>query len=180
MSLDISLSAEQLAAAEALAEETYDRFKDVHGHYPNKPGSHRVGKLAEFAVEQWLRNESFDPDPAYRDIERSSEPDLLIGQEGVAVKGWTSGPSWEEGGRCIRPQQISGITKNKAIVWCYVNEAQGQPVRLTIAGWSTPDEVAAKPITMTGPAYPPLENHQVPVEELRPPEELIRVLRASL
>lgn len=179
MAVDINLSQEQVAEAEALARDTYEQFKDVHGHYPNKPNTHRVGKLAEFAAEQWLRDSGVQPDPAYRDVARWNEPDLIV-DGGIEVKGWTSGRSWDEGGRCVRPQQIDGLRKKvRAVVWCRVTEQEGGEVLVTIEGWSTPDDVAQRPITMTGPAWPPLANHQVPVEDLRSPHDLVQELQIN-
>ena len=73
-------------------------------------------------------------------------------------------------GRCVRPNQVASLErKADGIVWCFVDERAQE---VTIAGWSTVAEVAILPIVLTGPEGRLLENHQMPLDAMRPLEEL--------
>jgi hypothetical protein len=171
------LSAEETELARTLAEATYQRHRSSSGSYRNLPRSHLVGKLGEMGVEKWLRSESFSPDAAYRDPERERDPDLVVDARGIAVKSWRP-DTWPDWGRCITPSQMPGMQKKaQAIVWTIV-EDELEPVRIEVAGWSTPDEVAATELRPTGPPYKPIVNHQVDIGNLRELRELVELLRA--
>ncbi len=176
MSAFVELTPDESSVATRLAEATHQRYSAASGHYRNLPRSHLVGKLGESAVEKWLRSERFDPDPAYRDPEREREPDLLVERCGLAVKCWRP-DTWASMGRCVVPAQMPSMQKKiQAIVWGIV-EDERQPVRVELAGWSTPDEVAATEPRPTGPNYKPILNHQMNLESLLEMSDLVEFLR---
>jgi hypothetical protein len=160
-----------------LGAATYERYRRDAGHYRNLERSHRVGKLGEVAVEQWLRSQGFDPDAAYKDPSREREPDLIVETRGVEVKSWRP-ETWIEWGRCVTPAQMPGMErKAQAIVWTVV-EDELDPARVEVAGWSSPEEVAATELRPTGPPRKPIMNHQVDLDELRDLSELVEFLRS--
>jgi hypothetical protein len=173
----VELSIEETAMAKELADATYERHRHQSGQYRNLQRSHLVGKLGEVAVDKWLRQDGFATDPAYRDPERERDPDVLVNGRGIAVKSWRP-DTWGEWGRCVTPGQMPGLQKKVlAIVWAVVDDER-IPCQVEIAGWSTPDEVAAQEPQATGPAYRPVVNHQVTVEQLREPRTLFELLRS--
>jgi hypothetical protein len=177
MSAFVELAPEESSLATSLAEATHQRYSGASGHYRNLPRSHLLGKLGETAVEKWLRSEGFDPDPAYRDPEREREPDLLVDGRGIEVKCWRP-DTWTEMGRCVTPAQMPGMQKKiQSIVWGIV-EDEREPVGVELAGWSTPDEVAATETRPTGPKYKPIMNHQMDLESLLDLADLVALLRA--
>lgn len=174
MTVVVELSAEETAPATELSDATYERHRNQAGHYRNPPRSHLMGKLSEVAVDKWLTTEGFETDPAYRDPERKRDPDVLANGYGIAVKSWRP-DTWVDWGRCVTPAQMPGMQKKVlAIVWVVV-EDERVPVRVEVAGWSTPDEVAATEPRPTGPEYRPVMNHQVDIEQLREPTDLFEL-----
>lgn len=172
---EIELTAEQAAKARELGEATYERYKTAGGHYRNIKRSHILGKLAEVGVEQWLRAQAFDPDPAYRDLDREADPDLIVGSVGIEVKSWRPA-TWDEMGRCVTPAQLKTIEKKAAaVVWCVVDDERDPPL-IGLAGWSKPSDVACTEVRPTGPDYRPVLNHQVEIGDIRPLVELVEHL----
>jgi hypothetical protein len=173
----IELTTEETELATSLGEATYERYRGDAGHDRNLERSHRVGKLGEVAVERWFRFQGFDPDAAYKDPDRERDPDLVVATRGIAVKSWRP-DTWPAWGRCVTPAQMPGMQrKAQAIVWTVV-EDELDPVRVEVAGWSSPEELAATELRNTGPDYKPIMNHQVDVDQLRDLPELVDFLRA--
>jgi hypothetical protein len=171
----VELDADEARLATELAEATYERHRHHGGHYPNLARSHRVGKLGEVAVDNWLTANSLTTDPAYRDPTREREPDLMVNGCGVAVKSWRP-DTWTDWGRCVTPAQLPGMRKKiRAIVWAIVDDER-DPIEVEVAGWSTPDEVAETELRATGPSYRPIVNHQVDIEALRDIASLVEFL----
>ncbi len=163
----VLLDQEQIDEASRLAEASHAEWKNAPGHYRNKPNTHRVGKLGEIGVEGWARAEPniTEVDSAFRDGARVREADLILDGVRIEVKTWSLS-GWLEWGRCVAPQQVPAIRKKAdGVVWCHWDETES---RLAVAGWSTLNEIADRPIIMTGPAGRTIANHQIPVEELRP------------
>jgi hypothetical protein len=168
----------EVEEANRLAEETYARFRGEPGHYRNLPRSHLIGKLAEVAVEKWMRSTGLEPDPAFRDPDRVGESDLVLYEIGVEVKCWRP-ETWDDWGRCVTPAQIRTIArKSKAVVWAVVDD-EAAPVGVEIVGWNTPSDIAATDVRATGPDYRPVMNHQVAADELRDLDELLSMLGAD-
>jgi hypothetical protein len=174
----IDLESEEVDAARRLAEATYERFRSEAGHYRNLPRSHLIGKLAELAVEKWLRAAGLDPDPAFRDPDRVGESDVVVHAAGIEVKCWRP-ETWAEWGRCVTPGQIRTIKrKSEAVIWAIVDD-EASPIHVDIVGWNTPEEIGATDVRATGPDYRPVMNHQVAVDALRDPDELLSRLREA-
>lgn len=174
----VVLSEDDTGAAQALAEATYERFKDQPGHYGNTLPKHRLGKLAELAVEKYLRKSGIVPDSLFRDIEKSGDADLKVDDFGIEVKSWRP-DTWEEWGRCVTPKQMRWIAaKSRAIVWTIVHDV-GPTATVELVGWSLPEEVAATAIRMTGPDHRQVPNHQVDLVDIRPMADLITALRPA-
>lgn len=53
--MTITLTTQEKSAAAALTEKSLAQFAKYHGHYPNKTGTHVVGRLGEIAAERWLK-----------------------------------------------------------------------------------------------------------------------------
>ncbi len=173
----IELTPDEVASALQMAEVTYQRHERKRGHFGNSLRRHEVGKLGETAVEKWLRSNGRSPDSAFRDVDREGESDLLLDGRGIEVKSW-SPEWWDEGGRCVTPRQLGYIRRNsEAIVWTIV-KVDGDPQRVELMGWSTPDDVASTALRVTGPPWNRVENHQIDIDDLRPLDELIGSLHA--
>jgi len=154
---------------------TYEKFKSFGGRYPNKLSSHRLGKLSEIGTDAWAHWMGLQVDSAYSDLGRLREADLIIGSYRIEIKSWADW-TWEGMGRCIRPAQMASIrAKADAVLWTVVSETT-VGVEVKIEGWSTPEEVAAEPITVTGPPHLRLENHQVSINQMRPLDLLLELL----
>lgn len=168
----LELASGEVEEARVLADATYERFRSEAGHYRNLQRSHFIGKLAEFAVEKWMRSEGLDPDAAFRDPDRVGEPDLLLKKAGVEVKCWRP-DTWDEWGRCVTPAQIRTIArKSEAVVWAIVDD-EATPIHVDVVGWNTPEDIAATELRATGPDYRPVMNHQLAANALRDPGELL-------
>jgi hypothetical protein len=102
----VELTAEQVVDAEHLAEATYQKWRAYRGNYPNRLATHRMGKLAEVAVEAWATGlHGPTVEPVFRDLDRDAEADVVIGDCRVEVKSWAA-VNWETMGRCVRPNQL--------------------------------------------------------------------------
>jgi hypothetical protein len=171
----VELTQAEVREAQDMAAATHGRYAGQAGHYRNLARSHLLGKLGEVAVEKWLRSAGLQPDAAYRDPTRDREPDLLLNGDGVEVKTWRP-DTWDEWGRCVTPAQASGVArKSRAIVWAVARD-EADPVTVELVGWSTPEDVVSTDPRPTGPAYRPVMNHQVEMENLRDLAELPQVI----
>jgi hypothetical protein len=173
----VTLSPEEVAEAASLAEAALAYWQSTgrRGHYSNNFNSHFVGKLGELAVEAWVQSLGTWVASPFRDVRVLDTEDITAAKR-LEVKSWDE-PGWAAWGRCVRPNQVDALAaKADAIVWCSVDGAKEQPgtvpVSVTIHGWSTVDYVRACPITLTGPGYRRLENHQIDVGDMRSLDEL--------
>jgi hypothetical protein len=170
MPLVVTLTDAEVMEARRLGDEAFDAFRAGRRYYNNLGPSYRKRKLGEIAVEKWARTVGIDAASPFRDLTLTSREDLALGGVRVEVKTWHAAAWWGKG-RSVAPGQIPGIReKADAIVWCSV---EGSDV--TLHGWSTVDDVEAAPLAMTGTAQHPATAHQVPVDDLRPMESLVRI-----
>lgn len=196
MSARIPISRAMVADAGRMAGEMYNRFGGQEGPYrnENKLEDHCIGKIGELACAQWAEHLGIPCDPAFRYINRKAEADLILDRGPmvrlhIEVKSWSSIPgSWHRLGRCVSVEQMRRVMRRSDIVmWCVVTPWQGLVARwhsgpevcgrAVIKGWNTPDEVAQITPTLTG--WPGQErglNHQVPMAEVRPLDQLIGML----
>lgn len=170
----ITLTPDQVDDAVALAEDTYERWKNAPGYYRNTLSSHRKGKLGEVAADVWASSNGLRVEPWYRDPVQERNADLRLNLQRFDVKTWDV-TTWETMGRCVRPGQVAALRrKAEGIIWCFVDERQDQ---VCVAGWSTIEEVAALPVVETGPAGRTLANHQMPIDGMHGLDELLARLR---
>jgi hypothetical protein len=169
----VVLRRDDIAHAEALARVTHEKWRQARGHYPDTFANHRTGRLGELGVELWAsRQRDVDVDPVFRDPDREHEADFRLNSLRVEVKTWWS-RNWEALGRCIRPTQLRFVrAKADAVLWVTLEQACGE-VAVSLAGWSTVNDVAIHPVTITGPPHLRLENHQLPVNEMRALDDLV-------
>ncbi|MCU0506238.1 MAG: hypothetical protein MUE82_10820 [Chloroflexi bacterium] len=168
MSVVIPLSDAEVAEAHHLAELTFAEFR-AHHRYPNNLGpSHRKRKLGEIAVEKWARTLGVPVDAPFRDLRLAAREDLVVGGVRLEVMTWHV-ERWAALGRSVTPGHIPVVRrKADAIVWCALDGD-----RVTLHGWSTPDDVERAPLAVAGPPHHPFETHQVPAADLRPMETLL-------
>jgi hypothetical protein len=163
----VNLTADEVAEANRLGDATWELFKGKPGYYGNRQASHRMGKLGEIAVEKWAMAQGFEVEPVFRDITQVTREDLVIGGIRVEVKTWEA-KYWDDMGRCVRPMQLPALRrKTDIVIWCSRDGSE-----VTLHGWSTIADIVAQPVVMTGPTHKRLDNHQVPVDELRPLEAM--------
>lgn len=174
----VELTEDEVEHATELARATHQRYRNQQRHYRNLARSHLLGKLSEIGTEKWLRSVGLDPDPAYRDPARVSEPDLLVGPD-LEIKTWRP-DTWDAWGRCVTPAQAAGVIAKKAsaVIWT-VTDDEGDPPTVTVVGWSTPEDIVAIDPVPTGLAYRTVVNHQVAVEDLRDLSSLLEMLRSA-
>ena len=181
MTVSILLTDKMVADARAMAEETYRLFANAPGYYYNTPDSHFRGKIGELACAQWAENSGVPCEPIFKDANRMQESDLRLGDpraHRIEVKTWNTA-FWQNLGRCVAVNQMPGIrAKADAVIWCVTPDSIASGTTVAIAGWNTVAEIAQLPPIWTGPVGGrQVHNHQVPVEQVRPLEELVNHLQ---
>ncbi len=199
MSASIPISRAMVAGAYHMANEMHNHFGGQDGPYrnENKLEDHRTGKIGELACAQWAENLGVPCDPAFRDINRTAEADLILDRGPlirlhIEVKSWSSIPdSWQRLGRCVPAEQMERVMANSNVVmWCVVTPWQDLITRwhnglevcgeAVIKGWNKPAEVAQIMPTLTGwLGQKQVLNHQVPLEQVRPLDQLVAWLRGE-
>jgi hypothetical protein len=165
----VSLSDAEVAEAHRLGDEAFDAFRADRRYYNNLGPSYRKRKVGELAVEKWAATLGVAVASPFRDVSLSGREDLVIGGIRVEVKTWHAA-AWPGKGRSVAPGQLPGLReKADAIVWCSIDGEKA-----TLHGWSTIDDVEAAPLAMTGTPQYPATTHQVPVDGLRPLEDLVQ------
>jgi hypothetical protein len=168
------LEPEELLDADRLAESRAARWKGHRGRYGNSLRNHRVGALGEIAAEKWAKSHGWDVSPLFKDSVKSGSADLVVNGIRIEVKTWSS-ENWEAWGRCFSTEQAQTLsTKADLVVWCIAADGD-----ITLAGWSTPEDVLLAPVRVTGPPYRRIENHQLDVGDLRRIEDLEPLLSAG-
>ncbi len=168
----VTLDALQIQEARELATETYRRWHNMPGHYPNAARSHFIGKLGEIAVESLLNGLGCSVTSNFRnpeherlcDIETSDKKGIV---KRIEVKTWS--------------EQYWG----DAIVWCIVIEPipsydnnMIQQVHIRVRAWSTPHDVRRAEVRLTGrfAGRPGVLNHQLDEDNLRKWDDLLTIL----
>ena len=185
MPVDVHIDAEMLDDAKSMASETHQRFRESPGHYGNDLGSHFLGKVGEMACAEWTKNLGMCCDEVFRDLDRVNEADIILNLKGtrtirIEVKSWSS-HLWTPFGRCIPAGQIRDVcAKADIVLWCTVTPLldvlQGNECNVQVEGWNTPTEIAEVAPTWTGPTGRQVCNHQVPMEQVRPLDQLVAML----
>lgn len=186
----VTLDALQIQEARELATETYRRWHNMPGHYPNAARSHFIGKLGEIAVESLLNGLGCSVTSNFRnpeherlcDIETSDKKGIV---KRIEVKTWSE-QYWGDLGRCVAVTQVEDIEgKCDAIVWCIVIEPipsydnnMIQQVHIRVRAWSTPHDVRRAEVRLTGrfAGRPGVLNHQLDEDNLRKWDDLLTIL----
>ena len=181
MTVSILLTDEMVADARAMAEETYRLFANLPGYYDNTPDSHFRGKIGELACAQWAASAGVPCEPIFKDVNRMQEADLHLGDppaQRIEVKTWNV-KYWQDLGRCAAVDQMPKMrVKADVLIWCITPDSIASGTTVEIAGWNTVAEIAQMPKVLTGlVGGRKVHNHQVPVEQVRPLEELVNHLQ---
>ena len=182
MTVSVQLTDEMVADARAMAAETHRPFANSPGYYnDNRFARHFRGKLGEVACEQWAISAGIPCEPIFRDNNRMQAADLHFGglnSHRIEVKTWNV-KHWQNLGRCVSVKQMPGIrAKADAVIWCVTPDSIASVTTVEIVGWNTVAEIAQMPRVLTrAGSGRPVCNHQVPVEQVRPLEELVNCLQ---
>ena len=181
----VQIDAGMLSDAKSMAHQTYIRFSGQPGYYDNTPNHHLVGKIGELACAQWAASLGVDCDQAFRDVNRMDEADLILNLEDprklrIEVKAWSS-HLWEPFGRCVPARQMPQVSaKADIVMWCVVTPLDGVflghicSVEVDIAGWNKMTDIGQIQPTWTGPTGKrQVCNHQVPMDQVRPLDDLV-------
>lgn len=84
----ITLTPDEVDDAVALAEDTYERWKNAPGYYRNTLSSHRKGKLGEVATDAWAFSNGLRVEAWYRDPAQERSADLRLNLQRYDVKTW--------------------------------------------------------------------------------------------
>lgn len=184
--LEITLTTEEVADADRMAQETYNKWQAVRGHYSNTLNSHRKGKRGEVAAERWARQNRVLRDSPFRDPNREGEADLVLatGEDAHAIR--VDAKTWDERywgdlGRCLAVGQIESLAmKADAVVWLTLREVGDGTVVVTLRGWSSIDDIRNAPRRMTGrPGMRQVDNYQLEEERLRLMNDLMVTRRGG-
>lgn len=163
----LRLQPETKLAAMILAEKSFERYRNIFGHYRNTANGHLVGHLGEFAAFIWLRDNGFEPVGIFTDPERDKECDISTIAARIEVKTW-SHKHWDDLGRAVSVSQLSRLKKKADIVFfCSADEVDSPMPKIQFRGWV---EVAAFDSTepkMTGFPGREIYNHQLEDSDLK-------------
>lgn len=181
----IELSLDKFQEVFQLAEASYGHFR----HNPNPPYGrneleyHRIGKIGEMACEQWAKELKVWNDSPFREPHRSIEPDLILNCGGqkflnVEVKSCQTA-AWHWYGRIVQAKQMPNIqAKSHIVIWCVVDTGYTAAIG-TIMGWNTIDDIKGlDPVSIVSTDDRQYPGYQVPVEQVRPIEELVNCLQS--
>ncbi len=176
--LPIELSKKDIAWARQSARQSHQRWAEKAGHYPNKLGSHLLGKVGELAVGRFLQRHQIDFAPHFQHPEREKLSDLEANGVRIEVKTWRA-RYWDDLGRCIAVNQREQLeAKADVIVWCVVTVEEKTIQQIAIAGWSDLADIWGAPVRKTGKGtMRKVENYQLGSDNLRPLGKLIVRLR---
>ena len=172
----LTLNPETKQAASLLAEKTFERYRNNPGHYRNTANSHLVGHLGEFAAFIWFRDNGFEPVAAFSDPSKDKDCDILTNVGRIEVKTWSE-RYWEKWGRCVSVSQYASI-KRKAdfIFWLSVDEVDSETPKVAFRGWCMVDIFEGMQPIMTGDAGREVRNYQLDPSQLKPVEEMEKLL----
>ena len=177
----IGLTIEDIDWAIRVARSSFAKWESQRGYYNNRLDSHFTGKLGELAVEKFLHEKNMSLDSHFRFSDRENLSDIVVKINRykkisrVEVKTWSS-HYWQSLGRCVSVEQYP-VLKNKSdlVIWCVVDkidikEMADHPklVMVTLAGWSSMDDIIKAPIKSTGSdGMRRIENYQLGESDLR-------------
>ena len=192
MSARIEINRVMVENAMDLAIRMYHHFGGRDGAYRNQNAleHHFTGKIGEVACAQWAANLGVPYDPAFRCINRMREADLILYPRSlnplrIEVKSCSSTPgSWHQLGRCVPFEQMGRVVmESDVVMWCVVTPCPDLIMRwhhgfeilgkAVIEGWNKSTEVASTKPTPTGwLCQRQVFNHQIPLRQMRPLDQL--------
>lgn len=159
------------------ARSSLAKWESQRGYYNNRLNSHFKGKLGELAVEKFLLGKKLKLDSHFRFADREKLADIVVKIRGykkvlrIEVKTWSKN-YWQDLGRCISVDQFPDLKKKAdLVVWCITDADviadSPAPVKVTLAGWSTMDDISKAPVKFTGlDNMRKVENHQLAESDL--------------
>jgi hypothetical protein len=182
--LKIVLGRDAIDDAIAMADRTYERWKNRSGHYPNLYNSHLKGKLGEVATEALLSLLGAQHISRFRNAKEQGLCDVeTIGPKcnrRIEVKTWSL-EHWPDQGRCVKVEQVAKLKSSvDALLWWVVdlpNVKQAsdlagvESLTLQLMGWSTVADVESTIPRETG--WRKILNYQVDEANLRTIETLL-------
>jgi hypothetical protein len=164
--ISLYLSPDHREYAENLAQDTFEKYQNVKGHYRNLLSSHVIGRYGEMGAYQFFINRQIDAYPYFSNIEYDNLCDINTKLGRCEVKTWNP-DFWDDWGRAISVGQMPYLEKKADfILWCTAEEVQGL-IRVSIHGWNRIEDMKVRSPIMTGPEGKQVENYQLKVEELR-------------
>jgi hypothetical protein len=164
--VNIPLTEEDLAIAEQLSEQTYQKYKNFNGHYRNLRSSHSIGRYGELAAYKYFKQLDMNTNPHFLDVEQDSLCDITADNIRWDVKTWNS-KYWQVWGRAVSSKQLPFLEKKAdALLWTSVDPLQ--PSEVTIYGWSMVADIRLYEPAWMGPEGNRVHNHQVPPDKIRP------------
>lgn len=163
----IFLSPNTRAYAESLAQQTFEKYREVKGHYRNLLSSHTIGRYGELGAYQYFTTRRIDAYPYFSNMDYDGLCDIKTALGRCEVKTWNA-DFWSDWGRAVSVAQLPYLEKKADfILWCSTTTVQNL-VKVNIHGWNTLADLKIRPPLMTGPADKQVENYQLRIEELRP------------
>jgi hypothetical protein len=165
--LALYLSPDHREYAESLARDTFEKYRNVKGHYRNLLSSHTIGRYGEMGAYQYFVNRRIDAYPYFANEEYDALCDISTKIGRCEVKTWNA-DFWSDWGRAVSVAQLPYLEKKADfILWCSTTTVQNL-IKVNIHGWNTLADLKIRPPLMTGPADKQVENYQLRIEELRP------------
>ena len=169
------LNPETKLAALILAEKTFERYRNISGHYRNTASNHLVGHLGEFAAFIWLRDNGFEPEAYFSDPSRDRECDITTNIGRVEVKTWSE-HHWSEWGRAVSVTQLKSIQKKADFLFfCTVAEVESETPHVKFPGWCPVSIIDQREPIWTGYTTRRIHNYQIAESELKSVDEMAKL-----
>lgn len=147
----IRLTIDEYEKAERLATERRKYWEDRGQAQTNWAPNQETGALGEVGAHKWLVASGLVVDPAYEDLERQAEADLIVpgGSGRIDVKTYHLGLG--DAFRINAKQVASLSAKADILLWCMETHedsgftADRNSCVVTILGWSRSDELGSTP-----------------------------------
>lgn len=167
-SVNLYLSPTHREYAENLAQDTFEKYQNVKGHYRNLLSSHVIGRYGEMGAYQFLINRRIECYPYFSNMEYDSLCDINTKLGRCEVKTWNP-DYWQDWGRAVSVAQMPYLEKKADfILWCTASEnVQNNLISVQIHGWNTIADMKVRPPLWTGPQDKQVENYQIAIEEMR-------------
>lgn len=164
--ISLYLSADHREYAENLAQDTFEKYQNVQGHYRNLLSSHVIGRYGEMGAYVFFNHRQIECYPYFSNIEYDALCDINTKLGRCEVKTWNP-DFWNDWGRAVSVAQMPYLEKKADfILWCTAAE-ENSLINVRVHGWNTIEDMKVRSPIMTGPADKQVNNYQVQVEEMR-------------